>query len=305
MSDQPTRTPTIAELKELYGKNVNIMQFFRELGGTQQNSTEAILVSYDLQSGSYTQALENPDYREKHERYTAALAAVLGPLDGDSLLEAGVGEATTLCNTVAKLRRQPREIHGFDISWSRIAYARRFARGFNFQPTLSTGDLFHIPAPDSSFDIVFTSHALEPNHGRERDALAELARVSRKWVALFEPSYELGSPEARARIEAHGYIRGLPEVARELGLEVVEHRLIEVTYNPLNPTALLLLRKSAGDTAETAPGFGCPVCRRQLAPVRGQFFCAPCSLVFPVIDGIPCLLPGNGILASAFLTDFA
>jgi SAM-dependent methyltransferase len=304
MSEQSARTPTIAELKELYGKNVNVMQLFRELGGTNRNSREAILVSYDLQSGSYTQALEKPDYREKHERYTAALAQVLERLDGDSLLEAGVGEATTLCNTVAKLRRPPPTIHGFDISWSRIAYARRFASGFAFAPRFSTGDLFHIPAPDGSFDIVLTSHAIEPNHGRECEALAELFRVARKWLVVFEPSYELGSAEARARIEANGYVRGLPEAARALGLEVVEHRLLEFSYNPLNPTALLLIRKPE-PAASAAPAFGCPLCRQPLAAVHGQLFCESCSLVFPVIDGIPCLLPGNGILASKFLADFA
>ncbi len=303
MSEPATRPPTIAELKELYGQNVNIMQLFRELGGTPQNSTEAILVSYDLQSGNYSRALEKPAYREQHHQYTAALARVLDQLDGDSLLEAGVGEATTLCNTVAKLRRRPAHLQAFDLSWSRIAYGRRFARDFDFTPRLSTGDLFHIPAPDSSFDIVFTSHALEPNHGRERDALAELARVSRKWIALFEPSYELGSAEARARIEAHGYVRGLPDVARELGLEIIEHRLLEFIYVPLNPTALLLLRKTTPAAAAAAPGFGCPTCHQPLAEVRGQMFCAACSLVFPVIDGIPCLLPGNGILASHFLAD--
>ena len=304
MNEQPTRTPTIAELKELYGKNVNVMQFLRELGGTNRNSPEAILVSYDLQSGSYTQALEKSDYREKHERYTAALAQVFDRLGGDSLLEAGVGEATTLCNTVAKLRRPPRTIHGFDISWSRIAYAQRFAKRFAFAPQFSTGDLFHIPAPDGSFDIVLTSHAIEPNHGRERDALAELSRVARKWLVLFEPSYELGSPEARARMEANGYVRPLPEAARALGLEVVEHRLLEFSYSALNPTALLLIRKPE-PSASVPPTFGCPVCHQPLAAVRGQLFCDSCSLVFPVIDGIPCLLPGNGILASKFLTDFA
>lgn len=305
MSDQPTRTPTIAELKELYGKNVNIMQLFRELGGTTQNSAEAILVSYDLQSGSYTRALDRADYRANHELYTAALARVLDRLDGDSLLEAGVGEATTLCNTVSKLKRKPTAVHGFDISWSRIAFARRFASAFEFRPVLTTGDLFHIPAQDDSFDIVLTSHAMEPNYGREREALAELARVSRKWLVLFEPSYELGSAEARARIEANGYVRGLPEIARELELEIVEHRLLDFTYTELNPTALLLLRKPVGASEKASPGCGCPVCHQPLAKVRGHRFCATCSLVFPVIDGIPCLLPGNGILASKFLTDFA
>ncbi len=293
--------PSMQELKALYGNQVNIMSHFRQLGGTDQNSLDAILISYDLQSGSYLEALQNPDYLQKHHQYTAALARVLGGLDGDTLLEAGVGEATTLCNTVAKLPRLPSAVYGFDLSWSRIAVAQPFVAGFGFTPQLSTGDLFNMPFADRSADIVFTSHAIEPNHGREREALAELYRVARKWVVLFEPSYELGSEATRQRIEANGYCRDLAGIARELGMDVVEHRLLEFSYVAHNQTGLVVIRKDVCEEPPATPGFGCPVCKQPLAMVRGNSFCEGCSLVFPVIDGIPCLLASNGVLASKYM----
>jgi hypothetical protein len=300
---QMTARPSIRELRQLYDQGGNVLQALREAEGIAQNSRDAILLAYDLQSGSYTRALDDPIYREKHERYTAALARILDPLGAESMLEAGVGEATTLCNTVAKFARRPTTIAGFDLSWSRIDCAQRFAAGFpSFQPQLCAGDLFRIPAADAAFDIVFTSHAVEPNHGREREALHELHRVARRWLVLFEPSYELGSEATRRRMEHHGYCRGLPALAQELGMKVIAHRLLDFTYHPENQTAVLIIQKDEAD-AKNAPGFACPECRTPLVAARGNHFCEQCGLVFPVIGSVPCLLPGKGILATRFLEE--
>ncbi|HYR58594.1 MAG TPA: methyltransferase domain-containing protein [Chthoniobacteraceae bacterium] len=291
----------LKELKKLYAQQVNIMGLFREVSGSTQNTTDAILISYDLQSGSYVKAFAEPEHRRKHDLYAAEIAAVIEPLGAASLLEAGVGEATTLCSALAKMKVRPAAIAGFDISWSRISCARKFARGFGFDDAnFFTGDLFHIPITDGTFDVVYTAHAIEPNHGREREILAELCRVARRWVVLFEPSFELGNAATRQRIEEHGYCRGLPGVARELGCEIVEHRLLANVMRENNQTAVLLIRKP--EPAGPAPRevFACPICRAALELVRGHYFCDECSRVFPVIDGIPCLLAGNGILASKF-----
>ena len=294
-------TLDLKELKRLYAQQVNIMGLFRELSGTTQNTTDAILVSYDLQSGSYVNAFENPEQRAKHERYTAEIASILGPLGAASVLEAGVGEATTFCTALAKLPHPPETIAGFDISWSRISYARKFAERFGLQRAqFFTGDLFQIPVVDAAFDLVYTAHAIEPNHGREREVLAELYRVARRWVVLFEPSYELGAAATRQRIEEHGYCRGLPALARELGYEIVEHCLLKNVMRENNETAVLVIRKPAPEAPPPAQFLACPSCGRALEIVRGHNFCADCSLVFPVLDGLPCLLAGNGILASKF-----
>lgn len=294
----PDELPTLPELKELYARNVNIMGLLRERARSAQNSVEAILVAYDLQAGSYVRALDDPAHRKKFIAYTGEIANVLSELGGNSVLEVGVGEATTLCAVAAQVK--PPRCAGFDISWSRVAFGRRHAQQVGVKAELFTGDLFHLPVCDGSFDVVYTAHSIEPNHGREEAALAELARVSRRWIALFEPSFELGSAATRARIEEHGYVRGLPSIAAALGLRIVRHELLRSSLSERNETALLLLEKLVLPPA-VAGFLACPFCRRALLPHRGNHFCESCSLIYPVIDGVPCLLPGNGILGSKYL----
>lgn len=291
--------PSARELRELYEKKTNIMALLRE-SGSGVNDPEAVLISYDLQSGSYTEAWKNPAHRAGRERYVAEIAEVLAPLDAASLLEAGVGEATTLCSVVERLPQRPPVVAGFDIAWSRIAFAQRHAaeRG---QPghLLFTGDLFAIPAADSAFDVVYTAHSLEPNHGREREALLELYRVANRWLILFEPSYELGNEATRRRIEEHGYVRGLPQIARELGWDIAEHRLLQHPVRAENHTALIAIRKPAA--AAVGPELACPTCRLALADHGGHLFCGECLSIYPVIGGIPCVRSRNAILATKYL----
>jgi SAM-dependent methyltransferase len=293
---------SIKELKELYSRGVNIMGLFREAGGTAQNSTDAILVAYDLQAGSYVQAAHDPAQSVKREIYAAELAAVLDPLGAESMLEAGVGEATTLCTVLGKMNRRPAAVAGFDISWSRLAYGAQFARETGVaNAQFFTGDLFRIPVVDDAFDVVYTAHSIEPNHGREGEVLQELYRIARRWLVLFEPSYELGSAATRQRIEEHGYCRGLPEIARGFGWEVTRHELLQHPIRENNQTAMVVIRKEeSAPTPPPATRLGCPQCRAPLASVRGHHFCEDCGRVYPVLDGIPCLLAGNGILASKF-----
>ena len=70
-----------------------------------------------------------------------------------------------------------------------------------FNSGLFVGDLFNAPIEDSSFDVVYTSHSLEPNGGFERKALIELHRITRKYLVLFEPIYELGSSKSKVFME--------------------------------------------------------------------------------------------------------
>lgn len=302
MSDQTPEPLTPRQVKELYDRDVNVLRFFREEFGTQRNTTGAIQLAYDLQTGSYIDRLRwDPEHGARLEGYTDKMLAYLAPHEPDSILEAGVGEATVLCPLVNKLPRRPSRVAGFDLSWSRAAYARRYAAGFGgLQPEFYTGDLFRIPAVDDAYDLVYTSHAIEPNHPREREALRELHRVTRRWLVLFEPSYELGGELTRKNVEEHGYCRNLPGIARDLGFDVVTHELLDFIHTPRNRTAVLVIRKSESAAASREADLACPHCHQPLALIRGQYFCGECFLVFPVIDGIPCLLPGNGILASKF-----
>jgi uncharacterized protein YbaR (Trm112 family) len=195
----------------------------------------------------------------------------------------------------------PRLAAGFDIAWSRVDCARRHAESKGFPAlTLCTGDMSAIPFADNAFDVVYTAHAMEPNHGREREILLELLRVARCRVVLCEPSYELGGEATRKRVEEHGYCRGLPSLAREIGAQIVLHRLLVHSMRGDNATAALVLEKPAAPSPESGTLFGCPACHAGMREIKGHWYCAACALVYPVVAGIPCLLRGNGILATHF-----
>ena len=286
---------------EAYGRGENVMRVLRERDAADRNGDDAVLLAYDLQSGTYREWLEDPGNRVVADAYSADLAAVLAGLDFGSLLDVGTGEATTLMPILEALGPREGPVAAFDLAWSRIAHARAHARAFGVPPPeLFTGSLFRIPVVDDAFELVCTSHALEPNGGREREALAELARVSRRWIALFEPSDELGGPATRAHVAEHGYVRGLRAAAEALGLEVVRHELLARSQSPANETATLILRvpEPAGPAPERWPA--CPRCRAPLEDVRGHRFCAAEGLVYPVLDGIPCLDERVAVVASHF-----
>ena len=289
----------IKKIKALFDSGGNVMEYLRKTSDENKNSIEAIKISYDLQAGTYIQSYKNN--LEFNLQYTSAIASIIESLGThDSILEAGVGEATTLANVVEKLSKKPKHSCGFDISWSRINFARKFAesKGMNSE-WLFIGDLFRVPLADNSVDIVYTSHSIEPNGGREEEALRELYRISSRYLVLLEPAYELASDEAKARMEHHGYVRGLKQTAEKLGYKIVNYRLFDHIINPLNPTGLLIIEKDAlAPASET--NFACPVTRGSLKKELDCYYAAESLLAYPIIGGIPCLLPENAVLASGF-----
>lgn len=288
------------QLKELYEKGENISVFLREQSGSNQNSREIIEIAYDLQTGSYISAMQNKEFAKHKADYTNELVNIILSLcEPASILEAGVGEAITLSGVLSRFDRKISS-YGFDLSWSRVAYAKRWLcdNGMN-DSVLCTGDLFNIPFANNSIDVVYTSHSIEPNGGNEKPILQELYRVAKRYVILLEPGYELANDEARQRMESHGYCRDLEGTARSLGYDVLDHRLFPYSATQLNPTALTIIRKTVKE--EDVPHtFVCPKWKTPLQEVDGMLFSPDALAIYPVIAGIPCLRIENAIVASKY-----
>jgi hypothetical protein len=284
-------------LKSLYESGVNIIEHLERLG---QSRDEAIAISYDLQAGSYIQFAENNS--AYIDEYSGEIAGILNGLsaNAESVMEAGVGEATTLSNVRARLDFEPDSV-GFDISLSRVLFARKyFAANGKGDARFFVGDLFNIPFADNSIDIAYTSHSMEPNGGREKEAMAELYRVAGKYLVLLEPSYELASDDGKQRMDRLGYVKGLQAAARELGMKVVDYRLTRVCSNPLNPTAMLLIEKNRDAPSRRHADYCCPESREPLKLDNGNYWAESALKVYPRILDIPCLTQKHGVVATHY-----
>jgi hypothetical protein len=80
------------------------------------NTEDLIEISHDLQAGSYIRAMRNPVTASHVDDYAREIARLLNEYGRPtSLLEAGVGEATTLARVLRFYVSGNIEAHGFDL----------------------------------------------------------------------------------------------------------------------------------------------------------------------------------------------
>nr|WP_321513238.1 methyltransferase domain-containing protein [uncultured Pseudodesulfovibrio sp.] len=290
----------MSELQREYDKGTNLIQYIRTETGQKDVSARIILKSYDIQAGSYIASLSEPGVPTFQKERAEDIVTNLKGLKFDSLVEAGCGEATTLVYLLNALTSRPSRIAGFDISWSRIKFARHHATDNGILGNFFMGEMTHIPLPSNSYDMVFTSHAIEPNRGTEREILAEIHRVSSRYAALVEPCYELATSEMREHMDTHRYCKDLAHHAEAAGFTILKHHLLEKTNK--GRTMILLLEKDLSDNTAVEE-FACPQCATELTPHAGHLYCKECMTMYPIIDSIPCLRKENGIIASKFLNN--
>jgi SAM-dependent methyltransferase len=293
-------------MQQAYLLGANAMEVARSRSGSHLNSTHSTEIAYDLQAGSYNQLAERePDV---HAAWVDQVASILRPLlrGGDAILEVGCGDGTTLAGVLSLLvDKRPGPSGGIDISWSRAYVALEHLTRSGLMSQVASADMFQLPLSDGSVDIVFTSHAIEPNGGREAEAIGELLRVTRRYLVLIEPLYEFAGREARSRMEHHGYIRNLVSAAHESGADVLEVRLLDYCSNPNNPSGVILLQPRlnppASDEPESASSFRyvCPITGAELHARSGCLFAASVGLAYPILEGVPILRPEKAIVASA------
>lgn len=288
----------LLELKKHYRDGVNIIDYLRNSDDFRPTNIDDILLSYDLQAGSYTQfSKQNAEYLSS---YVRAILKVLEKLENfETFLEVGVGEATVSLPLANKIiQNQKLNFWGFDISWSRVRYAVENLKSYPIQANFFCADLFSIPLPDSSIDVVFSNHSLEPNGGREIEALIELSRVAGKYIILLEPDFERADSRARERMNRHNYVRGLAEAASNLGINVLIDEPFLISQNSLNPTGLLVLKVVKEKI--NSPAFTCLLSKKPMKKLKNIYTDFSCGLLYPIIDNIPCLTLDNAIVGTSF-----
>lgn len=288
----------IRKIRKLYSRNRNISSYLRKKKNESKNSIETILYSYDLQGGN--------DYRRRNDSFVATnnrkiakkISETVSKLGAKSFLEAGCGDGLILgLLNPDKIENKP-EICGFDLSLSRLLFAQKYL----IRQKMKSGNLFcanmmNIPLPDNSIDIVCTVMSMEPNHGLEKEIISDLFRVTRRYLMLIEPTYELGSKQTKKHIIKHGYVRNLPKHITRLGCTIITHEYLGFSQ-PNNENALIVVEKNKKIPMKRTFSFVSPLSNRPLKKYKNYFYCKDDGYVYPIINKIPCLVRENAILAS-------
>jgi SAM-dependent methyltransferase len=295
----------VKEAREAYDRGENITHLLRQQMGETANTADIIEVAYDLQAGSYSRkAVENAGYLKK---YCESVGKIIAPYvdEIESIIDIGTGECTSLAYLLDELPSSINQVLACDISWSRLNYGREFLRKHGSRPVdLFTADLMHLPLQTSSVDMVWSSHALEPNGGNERNAIREVLRVTRRFACLFEPSYENNTEEGRQRMDSLGYIRALPEAIEAEGGRLLDCLRHPSPSNPLNPTYAYIVEVKKSDLHSSHNGqhlWACPSTGLPMERREQHFLSRDAGLAYPVLDGIPILRRGSQIVATAMI----
>ncbi len=159
----------IIDARKAYSEGNNVTELLRIQNGININTPDIIEVAYDLQAGTYI------DFVTEHHNDASLFATEVGKIlnnnitHGDTLLDIGAGELTTLSLVLSSMEMRPSEIFAFDISWSRIYKGISFAKnnmGVDYKNLKAfVGDISEIPLHDKSINVTTSCHALEPNGG--------------------------------------------------------------------------------------------------------------------------------------------
>lgn len=309
----------LSKIKEIYEGGGNIVKWIKEQESRKENSVDDILISYDFQAGTYYDLYVNKatdyDYDLEHGKIADIISAYLDQICGEnlsvssqgvSIMECGVGEATTFSGVLKRLDMSKlTQAFGFDVSWSRIKYADKCLKAMNSEEAyhkvqLFTADMFHIPMKDNSVELVYTAYSVEPNGGKEKEILEELYRVSGEYLILIEPAYELAGDEARKRMLEHGYVTRLYDTALELGYQVLSYELLHADINQLNPTGVMIIKK--GSSQKNEAKLCCPISKQYLERYDNAMYCKESCLAYPILKDVPCLLEDNAIIATKWET---
>lgn len=115
------------EIKDAYDRGENIMALLKKTTKIDRNTLEIIETAYDLQTGSYVKTVQEPKMKAYKIEYGNGVAQeILSLTTPSSILEAGIGEGTVLSFVLDGFGELKAQIHGVDISWSRLACCRNW-----------------------------------------------------------------------------------------------------------------------------------------------------------------------------------
>lgn len=280
----------LAIVSEQYSLGTNINQFLRA-NHPELSEDQIIRLSYEAQAGSYVAERQQnlPGYNQYSRCLSQKISALLPSVS--SILDAGCGELTSSLDLIQLLTSH--RYFALDGSFSRLLVARSFLNSLVQSKVQNvefiTGSLLNLPFSSNSIDLVFTSHALEPNRTNSSLLISELVRVSRRYICLFEPCYETATQSMKAHMDLHNYARNIHRDCLRHGLTLISSEPILESIDPAtNLTTFSIYTKETTTPVVDSDLFVSPNSVRSNLSVLsdGALYSRSESLIYPCVQNI-------------------
>ena len=274
----------------------------------RHRTTSFVQKQYDQISGSYIQ----DNYYKDKKRFSVVngnimeissiknmklireeIRLILNAYNFNNILEVGVGELTTL-EDIFSFKNCEIDCYGIDLSLNRLSHGiSEFKKKYKKIPYVAKSNAKELPFPDNSFDLVITRHTLEQIPKDYKIAIDEILRVSKKYIILFEPSFELGGFIQKLKMINSDYVRGIPKyLSTKHNLNIHDAYLMKNSANPLNHTACtkIAIKKNINmNNDNKVIPFVCPITKEVLKLQDNFFYAVSSKIAYPIINNIPIL----------------
>tara|TARA_B100001989_G_scaffold9784_1_gene6359 strand:- start:6880 stop:7755 length:876 start_codon:yes stop_codon:yes gene_type:complete len=213
-------------------KKKNIQLFLNKKSNFDKR--KIIQMSYDIRSGHAIKIFSKRKVFFK--KYIDEVVSLISKnfFGVKTILDCGSGELLTT-NLLSEKMKGLDKLYCFDFSFKRLLDGKNFSNKVSFKSKskleIFCADMFNIPLPDNSIDLITTFQSLEPNGSYELKLIKELLRVSKKGLFLMEPDYENANLKQKKRMRKFNYVKNLPKVFENLK---VKFKVIQMKNNGNN-----------------------------------------------------------------------
>tara|TARA_Y100000768_G_scaffold370768_1_gene336842 strand:+ start:144 stop:1034 length:891 start_codon:yes stop_codon:yes gene_type:complete len=149
-------------------------------------------------------------YGDIKEYYAYCISNIIQNFNSKRVLEVGAGELTQYYLIKKYLDKKKFGLErscALDLSLKRLEIGKKFLNSKNQNIEIFQGDAQKMPFKENEFDFLYTCHCLEQVPHLFEACLKEMLRVSKKYILLIEPSYELTNIVTRNYIYKKHYIK--------------------------------------------------------------------------------------------------
>ena len=243
---------------------------------------------YDIRSG-----LSIKNFYKRKSFFSIYIKEVIDLISSNfpktsTILDCGAGELVT-SNLILKKLKNLKKMYCFDFSLQRLLDGKNNVNKFSQKKLLIfCADMFNIPLPDNSIDLVTTYQALEPNGSSEYNLIRELLRVSKNGLFLMEPDYENGSKAQKKRMKKLNYVKNLPKTIKKLGYKCKVIKMKNYSNSLNKCSAFIVFKKEKKKTNH--PNFVDPLNKSFLKNKKDYLYNQNTGHLYLKFNSIPILI---------------